>query len=84
LSLDFNRIDRQNVAMNSWNRKLTVPRIEANRPIRVVSAFENGGVRDLDEGEVLEFAFDVPYKYLGEREGRAVVVVDADVPPGRD
>jgi len=72
------------MATTSWHRKLRLDRIEANRALRVISSFENGGERLMEEGDLIEFPFEVSYVYRGEAEGRSVLVVDAYIPPGRD
>jgi hypothetical protein len=70
--------------VTSWHRKLRVDRIEASRPLTVISVFENGGSRNIEEGEVLEFPFETTYRYCGEKDGRSVLLIDAEIPPGRD
>ena len=70
--------------MTSWHRKLRVDRIEASRPLIVISSFENGGSLNVEEGEILEFPFEISYRYIGEKAGRSVLLIDAEIPPGRD
>jgi len=73
------RETQESAPMTSWYKKLTVPRIEAARPLAVISAFKNGGFYNLDTGDTLEFPDETSYVYLGEAGERSVIAVDIDL-----